>query len=153
LAREGLAPATFDTVIAADILEHLVNPWDLLLRIKPYLAHGAQLIASIPNIRNVSLLSRVLLEGRWEYMRTGLLDVTHLRFFTFTEMCKMFTDTGYAVEHQAATILPALRQTYEANKETGAPELQSGRLMIRDVTPNELMELCAEGFVLRCRPS
>lgn len=153
LAREGFADGAFDTVIAADILEHLVNPWDLLLRIKPFLSPGAQLIASIPNIRNVSLLAHVLLDGRWEYVPTGLLDVTHLRFFTLTDMRRMFEETGYEVEHQAATILPALRPLYEAHKATGSPVLHAGRLSIRDVTPEEIMELCAEGFVLRCRPT
>lgn len=153
LAREGFDACTFDTVIAADILEHLVNPWELLARVKPFLTSRAQLIASIPNVRNLSLLSYVLLGGRWEYTRIGFLDVTHLRFFTLTEMHKMFAQTGYVVEHQAASILPALQPMYAAHKGKGMAELRSGRLTIRDVTPHELTELCAEGFVLRCRPS
>src|SRR5690349_21165905 len=57
----------FDAVIAADVLEHLANPWGLLLRLRPRLAHNAQLLASIPNVRNIWLVNRLLMDGRWEY--------------------------------------------------------------------------------------
>ena len=54
-ADQGFRPGEFDTVIAADILEHLVNPWELLVRLKPFLAPRAQIVASIPNVRNISV--------------------------------------------------------------------------------------------------
>src|SRR3989441_6786633 len=64
-SAQEIAPGEFDTVIAADVLEHIVNPWEFLVRLKPWLAPGAQLLASIPNVRNIWLVSRLLLEGRW----------------------------------------------------------------------------------------
>lgn len=151
LAAEGFGAGAFDTVIAADVLEHLVNPWQLLVSLKPFLAPGAQVIASIPNVRNLWLLSRALSEGRWEYTERGLLDVTHLRFFTLEEMRRLFEETGYRPEGYGPVILPSLREAYAAYQGRGAKTLKFGRISIDDVSPDELTELCAEGFVLRCR--
>jgi 2-polyprenyl-3-methyl-5-hydroxy-6-metoxy-1,4-benzoquinol methylase len=141
----------FDTVIAADILEHLVNPWDLLLRLKRRLAPGAQVVASIPNVRNIWLVSRLLLGGRWEYGERGLLDITHLRFFTLEEIRRLFAETGYVVEAHGMSILPSLRPIYATYQGRGAKVLKLGRLTLEDVTPEELTEFCAEQFFVRCR--
>ena len=151
LAAEGFAPGTFDTVIAADVLEHLVNPWQLLVSLRPFLAGGAQVIASLPNVRNLWLLGRTLVEGRWEYGEHGLLDVTHLRFFTLEEMRRMFEETGYRAEGYSAMILPSLREAFEAYRGRGAKVLKFGRLSIDDVTPDEIEQFCADQFILRCR--
>jgi SAM-dependent methyltransferase len=142
----------FDTVIAADVLEHLVNPWELLLRLRPALAPGAQLLASIPNVRNIWLVSRLLMEGRWEYTEQGLLDVTHLRFFTRSGMRAMFSETGYGVEAEEASILPSLAQVHASYRGGGAPVIRIGRLTLNDIGPEELLELCAENFLFRARP-
>ena len=150
-AREGFAAGEFDAVIAADVLEHLVNPWQLLVRLRPWLAPGAQVIASIPNVRNLWLAAGLLELGRWEYTERGLLDVTHLRFFTLDEMRRMFEETGYRFETFTTVILPSLREAYATYQGKGMKLLKYGRLSIADVTPQEMTELCAEGFVLRCR--
>ncbi len=149
--REGLQPREFDTVIAADILEHVVNPWELLLRVKPLLAAHGQVVASIPNVRNLWLASRLLLEGRWEYLDRGLLDVTHVRFFTLTEMGHLFADTGYRLEGYSATILPSLRALYKEHRDGPPRDLRIGRLALSGVTAQELLELCAEQFIVRAR--
>ena len=151
LAAEGFTAGTFDTVIAADVLEHLVNPWQLLVSLRPFLVPGGQVIASIPNVRNLWLLSRALLEGRWEYTERGLLDVTHLRFFTLEEMRRLFEETGYRAEGYGPVILPSLREAHAMYQGRGAKVLKFGRLSIENVSPDEITQLCAEGFVLRCR--
>ena len=151
LAAEGFGPAAFDTVIAADVLEHLVNPWKLLVSLKPFLSAGAQVIASIPNVRNLWLLSQAISEGRWEYTEHGLLDVTHLRFFTLEEMRRLFEETGYRPEAYGQVILPSLREAYAAYQGRGARVLKFGRLTVENVTPDEIAQFCAENFVLRCR--
>ena len=150
-AREGFAAHEFDTVIAADVLEHLVNPWQLLVTLRPFLAPGAQVIASIPNVRNLWLAASLLGEGRWDYTERGLLDVTHLRFFTLEGMRAMFEQTGYRPEGYAPVILPSLREAYAAYQGKVVKTLKYGRVAIEDVSPAELEQLCAEGFVLRCR--
>jgi len=141
----------FDAVIVADILEHLINPWQVLLRLKAALAPGAQVLASIPNVRNLALLSELLLEGRWTYRDRGLLDVTHLRFFTFAEIMEMFEETGYRCEASAANLSPALVPLFKEHSHREKISLRTGRLALADLTQREFFELCAEQFLLRCR--
>lgn len=86
----------FDYIILADVLEHLENPWRALENIKAYLKPGGQVLASIPNILHFSVL-RNLLQGYWSYEDAGILDKTHLRFFTLHEIEKLFQDTGYKI--------------------------------------------------------
>jgi 2-polyprenyl-3-methyl-5-hydroxy-6-metoxy-1,4-benzoquinol methylase len=71
-----------DCLVLGDILEHLEDPWTILkelveARLKP----GAQVLASIPNVQHFSIIYR-LLRGEWEYVDEGLMDRTHLRWFT-----------------------------------------------------------------------
>jgi GT2 family glycosyltransferase/acetyltransferase-like isoleucine patch superfamily enzyme/MoaA/NifB/PqqE/SkfB family radical SAM enzyme len=85
---------TFDYIIMADVLEHLRNPWDVLKRIRQYLKRDGHIIASIPNIMHFSII-RNLLKGIWRYEESGILDKTHLRFFTLNEINNMFSDSGF----------------------------------------------------------
>jgi 2-polyprenyl-3-methyl-5-hydroxy-6-metoxy-1,4-benzoquinol methylase len=150
-AAAGFTPGHFDTVIAADILEHLVNPWDVLVRLKPFLARDAQVVASIPNVRNALLIAALAVNGRWQYRERGLLDITHLRFFTLEEICRMFVETGYRYEYHMVNLAAPLADLYQRNVTREKFTLQLGRLSISDVTPAELSELCAEQFFLRAR--
>ena len=71
----------YDVVIFADVLEHLKNPWKILSQIKTRINAQSIVIISIPNVRHWSVI-KDLLEGRWDYQEAGILDKTHLRFFT-----------------------------------------------------------------------
>jgi 2-polyprenyl-3-methyl-5-hydroxy-6-metoxy-1,4-benzoquinol methylase len=73
----------FNLVLCLDVLEHMVNPWAVVDRlVVDYLAPGGTLIVSLPNVRHYSVAIPLLFQGRWEYQGAGLLDRTHLRFFT-----------------------------------------------------------------------
>jgi SAM-dependent methyltransferase len=72
----------FDYVICGDILEHLHDPWTTLEKLHRLLKPGGVIIASIPNIRYWRILRDLVLFGKWEYGDAGILDNTHLRFFT-----------------------------------------------------------------------
>jgi len=85
----------FDYVIAGDVLEHLYNPWEVVKKLKKYLKKKGYIIASIPNIRNQCILRHLIFEGRWDYTKAGLLDVTHLRFFTRNSIIELFRDNGF----------------------------------------------------------
>lgn len=74
----------FDCIILADVLEHLRDPWKVLLKVHRLLKKDGVLIISIPNIRNLGIIQS-LLAGYWRYVPAGILDNTHLRFFTFRE--------------------------------------------------------------------
>jgi 2-polyprenyl-3-methyl-5-hydroxy-6-metoxy-1,4-benzoquinol methylase len=87
---------SFDHIVCADVLEHLRNPWGVLARLCPLLKSEGSLVASIPNIRNVETIAD-LLKGNFNYSNWGIMDETHLRFFTRRSIEKMFVDAGYAV--------------------------------------------------------
>ena len=86
----------FDCIICADVLEHLRNPWSTLEMLKKYLNNEGIIIASIPNIRNIQPLMKILF-NKFEYESEGILDITHLRFFTLHTIRKMFRDSGYDI--------------------------------------------------------
>lgn len=98
----------FDVIVAGDVLEHLTDPASTLRRLRPLLAHGGSIVASIPNVAHGSVRLN-LLNGDFQYTDVGLLDRTHLRFFTRRSMLSLFEDAGFVVvETQTTTIDPLL---------------------------------------------
>jgi 2-polyprenyl-3-methyl-5-hydroxy-6-metoxy-1,4-benzoquinol methylase len=74
--------ASLDYIVCADVLEHLIDPWKVLAELVTYLKPNGRLVISIPNVRHWSVWLPLILHGGWEYRETGILDSTHLRFFT-----------------------------------------------------------------------
>lgn len=73
----------FDTVLCLDVLEHMVDPWQVVHRlVTQHLAPGGTLVVTVPNIRHHTVVLPLLLKGRWQYEAAGILDRTHLRFFS-----------------------------------------------------------------------
>ena len=97
-SADRFARASFDCMVFADILEHLVDPERALTRYCQLLVPGGVVVASIPNVRNLATLYQLLVRGRWTYTDSGLLDRTHLRFFTRAEIHALFDRVGLAVE-------------------------------------------------------
>ncbi len=87
----------FDYIIFGDVLEHLREPENVVKRMKQYLKPSGKVIASVPNIMNISVLV-ALLKGRFRYYNNGLLDRTHIHFFTRGELEKMFEECGLEVQ-------------------------------------------------------
>jgi 2-polyprenyl-3-methyl-5-hydroxy-6-metoxy-1,4-benzoquinol methylase len=80
---------TFDVILCGDVLEHLKNPDAALQKLKRRLVPAGQLVVSIPNVAHGSIRLS-LLEGRFSYLPEGLLDATHLRFFTHRSLVELF---------------------------------------------------------------
>jgi SAM-dependent methyltransferase len=95
-AGTHLGDTRFDLVLLLDVLEHLYDPWRSLLRIRDWLMPGARVLASVPNVRNLVTLDE-LASGQWNYDENGVLDITHVRFFTKASVKRMFEETGYTV--------------------------------------------------------
>ena len=95
----------FDYIILGDILEHLIDPWKLVNELKQYLKKDGYLVSSIPNIMHVSVLRNLVL-GNFTYEDSGILDKTHLRFFTLNEITKMFNDSNYIINSITAISMP-----------------------------------------------
>jgi glycosyltransferase involved in cell wall biosynthesis/2-polyprenyl-3-methyl-5-hydroxy-6-metoxy-1,4-benzoquinol methylase len=88
--EKELGKAQFDYIIFADVLEHLISPLKVLEKIKPFLSGTGEILVSIPNISHAVILGE-LIQGKFDYQTDGLLDNTHLRFFTrktFRELCE-----------------------------------------------------------------
>lgn len=92
----------FDYIIFGDVLEHLHDPKGVLEYCKSILAEGGKIIASIPNLMHWSVM-KPLINGFFTYGDFGLLDRTHIHFFTYYEMVQMFTEAGYHVTNVKVT--------------------------------------------------
>jgi SAM-dependent methyltransferase len=93
LPRHWPAP---DCVIFADVLEHLVEPWAVVRKYRAVLRQGGACVASIPNVANRRVL-RGLYRHRWDYVDHGIMDRTHLRFFTRETAVEMFEQGGFSI--------------------------------------------------------
>jgi len=100
----------FDCIVCADVLEHLRDPWATLRKLRALLSENGVLIASIPNIAHFSVVLRII-RDRFAYEDDGILDRTHLRFFTKHTVGRMFADCGYRIAH-----LGALRSNSRSDK-------------------------------------
>lgn len=86
----------FDVMIFADILEHLKNPDAILIKFKKYLKHDGAIIVSLPNIVRIEIRLKLLL-GKFDYEEIGILDRTHLRFFTLKTAKHLLEKNGYKI--------------------------------------------------------
>jgi 2-polyprenyl-3-methyl-5-hydroxy-6-metoxy-1,4-benzoquinol methylase len=105
----------FDVIVAADVLEHLKNPLSALRRLRPFLAPGGFFVASLPNIAHGSV-RLALLEGNFRYSEVGLLDRTHLRFFTREIIADLFDEAelGIAELYRQPLDIAASEVTFDA---------------------------------------
>ncbi|MFD2561596.1 class I SAM-dependent methyltransferase [Aquimarina rubra] len=87
----------FDAIYFNDVLEHLVDPYMVLEKIKSKLSKDGVIISSIPNMRYHSALKNLVLNKNWEYEDHGIMDKTHLRFFTGKSIANMYTRLGYKI--------------------------------------------------------
>lgn len=88
----------FETILFLDVLEHLIDPWSALDVFARHVAQGGTMIASVPNIRHISVTKNLLLKGQWDYQDAGLLDRTHLRFFVRETAERLMARPGMQVE-------------------------------------------------------
>lgn len=88
---------SLDAILCPDVLEHLVDPWSTLKRLKKYLKPNGILIVSIPNVRNYRVVLPLLFLGKWDYQESGILDRTHLRFFVKETALNLVKDSGFKV--------------------------------------------------------
>ncbi len=94
--RQGLSGRTFDLMLFADVLEHVQDPVGVLRRLLPYLDDDGQILVSLPNVAAWPVRLD-LLRGKFEYTQSGILDNTHLRFYTRETGQKVLEDAGLEV--------------------------------------------------------
>jgi 2-polyprenyl-3-methyl-5-hydroxy-6-metoxy-1,4-benzoquinol methylase len=94
---EQLPDGYFDCITFNDVLEHLIDPYRVLLAVKSKLSPGGVVVASIPNVRFFRNLFNLVVRGDWRYEDAGTLDKTHVRFFTKKSIAPMFESLGYRI--------------------------------------------------------
>ena len=99
---------TFDTILCLDVLEHLIDPWSVVRQMTPLLNPGGVIVASLPNLRNWGIVYPLVVKGRFDLDDKGLLDRTHLRWFTRQSAIELLTCGGLSVQHVEGR-LPAAR--------------------------------------------
>jgi 2-polyprenyl-3-methyl-5-hydroxy-6-metoxy-1,4-benzoquinol methylase len=101
LDREALPDfgAAYDLIILGDLLEHLKRPDTFLAELRSRLRNDGHIILSVPNIANYSIRLRLLL-GEFSYTETGILDRTHVRFFTYRTITEMMEECGFRIEER-----------------------------------------------------
>jgi 2-polyprenyl-3-methyl-5-hydroxy-6-metoxy-1,4-benzoquinol methylase len=87
----------FDCIILNDVLEHLADPFYLLENMKAKLNKNGVAVLSVPNVRFWNHLRAFIWRGEWDYQDAGILDNTHLRFFTYKSLVKTFRKSGYEI--------------------------------------------------------
>lgn len=94
---DKLPNAGFDCIFFNDVLEHMVDPYEALIKTKDLLSNDGVVVCSIPNVRHLPNLYELLWKKDWEYKDAGILDRTHLRFFTEKSIYRMFKELDYEV--------------------------------------------------------
>ena len=143
-----IPPGSFDAIVCADVLEHLRDPARLLHQAREWLGPDGRLIASIPNVRHHTVI-RSLLQGNWTYESAGLLDRTHLRFFTRREIEKLFHGAGFSVEGMWSVRGPGDDPAPQRN---GSAHVQLGRLSIDGLAQADADEFYTYQFLIRAQP-
>lgn len=120
----------YDFIIFADVLEHLPDPAAVLRRCVPSLKPDGQIIISVPNVANI-VVRVSLLFGRFEYADRGILDRTHLRFFTRKTLTKLLRESGFNVSQMIATPIPVQLVWPVTNRQLFAPLHDCHYLLVR----------------------
>jgi 2-polyprenyl-3-methyl-5-hydroxy-6-metoxy-1,4-benzoquinol methylase len=89
---------SLDLILCLDVLEHLIDPWSVIQKLSRLIKPGGHLIASIPNIRHHTALIPLLLNGKWNYQKEGILDKSHLRFFVKDTAIDLVEFSGLTVK-------------------------------------------------------
>ena len=87
----------FDCIVFNDVLEHMVDPYSALEYAKELLTDDGCVVASIPNVRYFGNMWMLLVHRSWEYQDSGILDRTHLRFFTQESIKSLFANAGFEI--------------------------------------------------------
>ena len=141
---EEVAERDFDYILLADVLEHLVDPRSLLIKSRPLLARDGSMIISVPNIAHWKIRLKILF-GRFDYEKYGILDESHLRFFTLRTFRDLVVDAGFTIDHVDVTSyggfpnIPGWRGTRFAKK-------------LAYLVTRMFKGLCATQFIIKARP-
>jgi O-antigen biosynthesis protein len=144
LEHTDLGSAHFDLILALDVLEHLIDPWSVLASLRTCLAPEGKLVLSLPNVSNIWILNG-LSEGCWTYEDDGLLDATHLRFFTLDSIKELVQGAAFEI----TAIEPIYNLAFDdRNLSDDGNTLKIGKLIIQDLSRDALKNLCVFQYIV-----
>ena len=147
VAEGNFEPGHFDSIIFADVLEHLRHPKVALQRCNDWLENNGTLVVSVPNSRHHSVV-RGLIVGNWTYEHAGLLDEDHVRCFTRRELEKLLFCSGFEVTDWA----PVWGSGKKEWDQAGQPgQLDFGNFQVRDLSTHEAEEFFVYQYVVAAR--
>jgi glycosyltransferase involved in cell wall biosynthesis len=132
----------FDCIILADILEHLYDPLKVLKKLRPLLTPQGQIVMSIPNVRYYNVVD-MLAAGAWTYEHAGILDSTHLRFYTRVEIERLLKDAGLEV----GILRPLSLQNPDICPRMPDGTLKIGKVTLRNVDDEEYQDFITYQFI------
>jgi 2-polyprenyl-3-methyl-5-hydroxy-6-metoxy-1,4-benzoquinol methylase len=141
-------PEPFDVVVAGDVLEHVPDPEVPLAYIRKLVAPDGLLLVSLPNVANVTVRASLLI-GRFPYRSRGILDATHLRFFTRRSARELLEKTSFRVERITPTAMPVELALPLLGKPWIAPLARGAAVAASRLLPT----LFGYQFVFEARPS
>jgi len=106
-----LIPNSYDLILCLDVLEHMIDPWIFIEKVQLSLKPGGIIVASIPNIRNANVIAKLLFNKTFKYESHGLLDKTHLRFFTKISAQELMNIDFLVIEKMITNPIPLFTKT------------------------------------------
>jgi O-antigen biosynthesis protein len=141
--REIVPPRSYDVIVLADVLEHLEDPARVLGQTRELLRPGGEVLISIPNVAYAPLVAE-LLAGRFRYRSTGILDDTHLHFFTRSSLLELIEAAGLAVVELERVQRPLHESEFGTWALEALPDVVRTYLLTRQ-------EAGSYQFLVRCR--
>lgn len=105
---DEIAWDTYDLIVMADVLEHLTEPWAILRFLHERCRPGCRLLLSVPNVRHHGVVLPLIFKGKFEYQDSGIMDRTHLHFFTRSSLLDSVKDAGW----QMCRMAPNIKRKY-----------------------------------------
>jgi len=111
--KEGFGEEKYDAVVFSDVLEHLHEAGEMLRQSRENLNAGGRVLISLPNVAYIENRLR-LFKGDWNYTDDGILDRTHIRFYTLATARKFITDAGFMIQEMEPEI-PIISSSWKRN--------------------------------------
>lgn len=137
--------ASFDYIVCADILEHLLQPKDVLQVLMPLLQKDGHIIISLPNVAHASIKTNLLLDD-FTYTEMGILDKTHLHFYTYKSIAELLSDCNLRIIKASSVNMPI--DGWQPHKISELPQ-EVANFIIKDKHSHimQYVMLCARGNI------
>jgi len=151
-AAEELTTDSYNAIIAAGVLEHIHKPVAGIATTQTAASPGWGIYVSLPNVHNLNVLS-ALASGEWRYLGAGILDITHIGFFTLAQASEMLSQTGWIIGEARVNPDPSLAVLFEGKNLDEINTISIGKLRLESLDQMDVAGLLAVQFFIRAEPA